>query len=91
MDTKGPTPEAIRHVTYIGRLTDSVLATEQKIRHHVDCARAEGASWRMIGTALNVSTQAAWEKYRTTKPEDGTLSGLKTLPLWDDSQQQADT
>lgn len=30
----------------------------------VERARSNGASWETIGDALNISRQAAWEKYR---------------------------
>lgn len=38
-------------------------AEEQKVIDLVVAARKAGASWQMIGAALDMSKQAAWERY----------------------------
>lgn len=67
MDKQGPTPGAIKTLTVIGRLADSIMIDEARLRYEVSQARLQGASWRMISGCLGVSTQAAWEKYRDTR------------------------
>lgn len=63
------TPDALRWLTRIGALSDSIAQDEAERAQSVIYARAEGASWRMIGTACGTTTQAAWERYRTPDPE----------------------
>jgi len=69
MDKRGPTPAGIRVLTRIGMLTDEQLARSHALREEVYRAREEGCSWRMVGVALGVSAQAAWERYGATKPD----------------------
>lgn len=38
-------------------------AEDRKVADLVLAAREAGASWQMIGEALGMSKQAAWEKY----------------------------
>lgn len=83
METKGPTPETIQVLTYIGALTDDLRRHEARRREHVVYAHKLGASWRMIGVALGTSGQAAWETYRPDRPESTGLS-QDTLPLDDE-------
>lgn len=64
MDTKGPDPQAIATLTYLGRVVNDRRKIDASIDRMVDLARIQGASWRMIGVALGVSTQAAFQKYR---------------------------
>lgn len=63
MDTRGPTRAAINALTHLGAVADKVRTLEAAKHHHVAVARFEGASWRMIGVALGISAQAAWERY----------------------------
>lgn len=68
MDETDLTAQAIRSLTFIGRLQDQVRDIELALVEHVACARDQGASWRMIGVALGTTTQAAWERYRPLNP-----------------------
>lgn len=90
MDTKGPSAHALTSLTYIGTLADNVAATELAIAAHIEFARAQGASWRMIGVALGTSTQAAWERYRpaVAVPEDlaGQYLPFDGAPVEDQSE-----
>ncbi len=47
-------------------------ADERRIKDLVLAARQAGASWQMIGSALGMTKQAAWERYRH---EDDVLRG----------------
>lgn len=55
--------------TYEARLDSLRLAferrgaEERKVNDLVVAARTEGISWQMIGEALGMSKQAAWERY----------------------------
>jgi hypothetical protein len=42
-------------------------AEEQKVIDLIAAAREAGASWQMIGDALGMSKQAAWERFRTAE------------------------
>lgn len=79
MDKNGPSPEAIRTLTYIGALTDKIKDAELAISAHVEYARGQGASWRMIGVALGISTQAAWERHNGLPKSTGIPD---QEPLW---------
>lgn len=80
MDTNGPTPNAVKALTYIGGLVDQQKLREKHIEEWVEQARIEGASWRMIGVALGTSTQAAWTKY-SGHQRDSEIEGQDQLPL----------
>jgi ATP-dependent protease Clp ATPase subunit len=43
----------------------AVDAVESKLREHVALLRARDVSWERIASALGVSRQAAWERFRT--------------------------
>lgn len=45
---------------------DEIEAGERRLRECVRLLRAHRATWREIGDALQVSRQAAWERFRTT-------------------------
>jgi len=47
---------------------------EQRIAALVKAAREEGMTWAMIGSALYVSAQAAWERYGLTPEEKAARS-----------------
>lgn len=55
--------DAIRTLVYIGELTSERDSVNAQLREHVAYARQQGASWRMIGVALGVTAQSAWERY----------------------------
>lgn len=40
------------------------LAAEARLAGSVSAARAAGHSWELIGAALDMSRQAAWERFR---------------------------
>ena len=86
MDDQGPTLAAIKSLTIIGRLSDQERELLEAKRYHVECARQQGASWRMIGVALGTSTQAAWEKYRPVEAPRP-LPGQGALPLSTDGHK----
>lgn len=44
-------------------------AEEQKVIDLVAAAREAGASWQMIGAALGISKQAAWEQFKNDVPK----------------------
>lgn len=45
---------------------DEIQAGERRLRECVRLLRAHRATWREIGDALQVSRQAAWERFRTS-------------------------
>ncbi|WP_147381504.1 hypothetical protein [Nocardioides immobilis] len=45
---------------------DEIEAGERRLRECVRLLRAHRATWREIGDALQVSRQAAWERFRTS-------------------------
>jgi hypothetical protein len=47
-------------------LEDEIEAGERRLRECVRLLRAHRATWREIGDALQVSRQAAWERFRTS-------------------------
>ncbi len=47
-------------------LEDEIEAGERRLRECVRLLRAQRATWREIGDALQVSRQAAWERFRTS-------------------------
>lgn len=79
MDKQGMDPQAIPSLTRIGGLARRKQGIEEQLDVEVAYARAMGASWRLIGTALGTSTQAAWEKYRPQQQQKP-LPGQE--PLW---------
>lgn len=44
----------------LGRLAETVESAQ---RTCVELLRSQGASWEVVGNALNVSRQAAWERW----------------------------
>jgi hypothetical protein len=66
----------------IGRAVSIHNAAEQLVRSVVDQARSEGATWQVIGSALGVTRQAAFQRYG--KPIDPrTGEPMNTTPLPD--------
>lgn len=47
-------------------LENEIEAGERRLRECVRLLRAHRATWREIGDALQVSRQAAWERFRTS-------------------------
>jgi ClpX C4-type zinc finger protein len=41
----------------------AVDATREALQEHVDALRKRGVSWSVIGDALGISRQAAWERF----------------------------
>lgn len=52
---------------HVHRLLAERQAQEVLMRRSIEEARELGATWQEIGDALDVSAQAAWEKYRARK------------------------
>jgi biotin operon repressor len=42
----------------------SAQQTAQKMERYIQQARAAGASWQVIGTALGITRQSAWQRFR---------------------------
>jgi len=63
MDKNGPDQQAIFHLTHLGMITDQIKALQAARERAVGYCRDHGASWAMIGVALDTSTQAAWDKF----------------------------
>jgi hypothetical protein len=57
------TKKAVASLVMIGGVTDRLRRDTDLQRQYVDLAREEGASWRMIGNALGVTAQAAWQRF----------------------------
>ena len=58
-----------RHMRKISAAAQSVVAAQTELRTAVEEARRAGDSWAMIGTALGVSRQAAFQRFgHTTAP-----------------------
>lgn len=55
--------DAIQSLVHVGELRDHVEDLQDQLREHVSYARQQGATWRMIGVALGVTAQSAWERY----------------------------
>jgi len=66
-DGRGPDPIATYEGTALGEIMDLVEergAVEDRITQAVNRARAEGATWAMVGMALGVTRQGALKRYR---------------------------
>ena len=57
-------PSASDALHELGELERSIRALEVRRVRLIGTAQRHGASWEDIGSALEVSRQAAWEKYR---------------------------
>lgn len=83
MTTEAELTAMIRSLTFIGELEYDIKDREAAKRYHIECARAQGASWRLIGAALGVSTQAAWDRY-SGHQRDSEVPAQALLPLTTD-------
>jgi len=61
--------EWVEALTRLGMQADQRVHLESEIRLSVERCIAAGASWSQVALMLGTSTQAAWERYRLTKPE----------------------
>jgi len=64
---EGPTPIVSYYGTALSRLMDAVEERDQaegKITAAVERARADGASWAMIGQVLGMTRQGALKHFR---------------------------
>jgi len=43
----------------------AALAADERVRGAVARARAAGHSWELVGAALGITRQSAWEKFRS--------------------------
>lgn len=83
MDAHNNITEAgVKALTYVGGLADRIKKDQEVISYWVDKCREEGASWRMIGVALGVSTQAAWDRF-SGHERDSEVPKQEQLPLTD--------
>lgn len=58
--------EALSDAQLLATLRPSAAAVDavrDVLQEHVDLLRARGVSWAMIGSALGISRQAAWERF----------------------------
>jgi len=64
------TPEVVHDISsllaLLPALEDEIEAGERRLRECVRLLRARRATWREIGDALQVSRQAAWERFGTS-------------------------
>lgn len=80
MDKQGMDLAAIQTLTRIGSLTDRRRKLENEVAELVPLARAQGASWRLIGVALGTTTQAAWDRF-SGHQRDSEIPSTEPLPL----------
>lgn len=66
--------EATQYAETLGQLSDALIG------HHVDAARAAGASWAQIGERLGVSRQGAQQRFVPREPVD--LDSLTQAPFF---------
>lgn len=63
------TPEAALDIpgllALLPAFDDEITAADRRLRECVQLLREHRATWREIGDALQVSRQAAWERFRT--------------------------
>ena len=76
--------EWMEPLTMLGMEADQRANLEVKIRLSVARCINAGASWSQVALMLGTSTQAAWERYRTTKPEKGTRTLIEQSTLFED-------
>jgi len=62
----GVAPDIPDLLALLPALEDEIEAGERRLRECVRLLRAHRATWREIGDALQVSRQAAWERFRTS-------------------------
>jgi hypothetical protein len=65
-------PARMQQTTVLNRLREAqeqVQRNEEKIRRLVAAAREHGISWQAIGSVLDVTKQAAWERYGRNDPD----------------------
>ena len=53
-----------RHMRRISAAAKTVAKSEEELRAAVRAARGAGDSWAMIGTALGISRQAAYQRFK---------------------------
>ena len=66
LDQLNPATSRARGAVHFRRITrarDSLVAAEQELHDAVRAAREAGDSWTVIGAALNVSRQAAQQRF----------------------------
>lgn len=56
-------PDIAGLLALLPALEDEIAAGERRLRECVRMLRARRATWREIGDALQVSRQAAWERF----------------------------
>jgi len=66
-------PRDADHFERIDAALKGIESAQEELLHAVSRARAAGESWAVIGTALGISRQAAWERFagKVSGSEDG--------------------
>lgn len=76
--------DALAALAAINRQHAWILLIQGDIRSLVALALNHGAPWSAVGKALDVSTQAAWERYRPESTEEP-IPGQRAL--WEDEPE----
>ena len=66
LDQLDPSATTARDATHLRRITAAARGLEKaeaELRSAVDAARADGESWAVIGAALGVSRQGAYQRF----------------------------
>lgn len=81
------THEMADHSIALGHLVGDRARVEEQIQDGVQVARDLGMTWAMVGLALGVSTQAAWERYGLSPYEKAERSRLNDAAASNWSQE----
>ena len=71
LDSIEPDPADARDATHIRRIlaaNEALIAAEAELRAAVAAARAAGDTWDVIGVALGVSRQGAYQRFGKVAP-----------------------
>ena len=64
--SKSPSIEELpteRLLERLGAIEETVQGKGNQLQEAIDCLRARRVSWAVIGAALDISRQAAWERF----------------------------
>jgi hypothetical protein len=79
MDDQAEAQRRLELYSELKELGDSRALIELAIKITVAEAHGLGLTWSAVGSALGVSTQAAWERYGPTSTKSGAASLQATL------------
>src|SRR5664279_4641830 len=68
---RDPLGDLVACLDAVAELSEVQREASEQLRATVGAARAEGASWTVLGAKLGVSRQAAQERYGKTSPPKG--------------------